>query len=464
MHEVLIRFSLRAGSAPTSAISDQDRFQFPLRWLARLRWQRKAVWYSSLFLSCCFPVLLSGCGVVAPEKGLTVTPATINFGSVSLGQSASAAVSLVNGGAAAVQVSQLNMTGQPFVILGVGTLPVTIPAGTSYSVQVQFNPTTAGTATGQMTVATNAVPNSTVAISLSGTGASAIAGSGSSPSAAVSALSCSSSSATGSGTDNCTVTLNTSAATGGFSVSLASNNAAVTVPATVPVPAGASTGAFTANLSAVSSTQSATLTASAGGTTTSFALRLNAAGAVLSANATTVAFGDVALSTPATQTVILTSTGTAPVMVNAAMLAGTGFSASGFTLPATLNPGQMVSLAVQFDPTTLGVATGQLTVTSNSSTGGATVISLNGTGTAAAYQVDLTWDAPASSSDPVAGYKVYRSTGNSTYQLLNSTADNAATYTDGDIQSGATYSYYVESVDARGNQSGPSNIYTATIP
>jgi fibronectin type 3 domain-containing protein len=77
----------------------------------------------------------------------------------------------------------------------------------------------------------------------------------------------------------------------------------------------------------------------------------------------------------------------------------------------------------------------------------------------------LTWAAPANSSDPVAGYNVYRATGNSsTYQLLNTSVDVPTTYTDGTIQSGNSYAYYVESVDSQGNQSALSNTFAVSIP
>lgn len=104
---------------------------------------------------------------------------------------------------------------------------------------------------------------------------------------------------------------------------------------------------------------------------------------VLSTNASSVAFGDVMVNTPATQSVTLTATGTAPVTIRAATLNGTGFRISGATFPLTLGPGQAVTPNVEFNPPTVGAATGQLTITSNSSTGGTTVVELSGAGVAA---------------------------------------------------------------------------------
>jgi hypothetical protein len=194
-------------------------------------------------------------------------------------------------------------------------------------------------------------------------------------------------------------------------------------------------------------------------------LTVNAGTSTLSINTTSVAFGNVVLNTPATQSVILSSTGTASVTVNSAVLTGTGFTMSGPTFPATLTPGQTATIDVEFDPTVTGAATGSLTITSTSSTGGTAAIPLTGTGIAASYAVDLSWDAPTSSADPVAGYNVYRSpSGSSTYQLLNSSVDTETTYVDSTVQDGESYDYIVESVDASGVESAPTSPVGVTIP
>jgi len=69
-----------------------------------------------------------------------------------------------------------------------------------------------------------------------------------------------------------------------------------------------------------------------------------------------VAFGNVAVGAPSMQPVILTSIGTMPVTVNSGTVTGTGFTLSGATFPLTVNPGQAVTLEVQFNPTAPGAA------------------------------------------------------------------------------------------------------------
>jgi len=184
---------------------------------------------------------------------------------------------------------------------------------------------------------------------------------------------------------------------------------------------------------------------------------------MLSINAASVGFGNVILNTATTQSVTLTSTGTAPVTVQTATLTGAGFSLSATTLPMTLNPGQALTLAVQFNPAATGAATGQLTIVSDSSIGATAVIRLSGTG--APHEVDLSWIAPSSSLDPIAGYNVYRAPGGTSgFQLLNSSDITETAYADSAVQSGQGYSYFVTSVDNSGTESVPSNTISVTIP
>ena len=331
--------------------------------------------------SCCLPFALSSCGgsiIVngASTGALVVSPNSVAFGSVQIGQAATTTVALLNNGSAPVQIAQLNLSGQHFSLVGSSSLPVTVAAGATYTLNVQFNPATAGTATGQLTIASDSATAATPVITLSGTGTT---GTGT---AALSALYCSSGAITGPGTDACTVTLTASAPSDGLTVNLSSSSSALTVPSTVTVPANATSAGFTATVAAVAAAQAVTMTASAGSVFKSFSLQLNAAVPALSINATSVAFGDVVVNTTATpQPVTLTSTGTVPVTISAAAVTGAGFAISGATFPMTLNPGQQATLSVEFDPTAVGAATGQLTITSNSSTNGTAVISLSGTGT-----------------------------------------------------------------------------------
>jgi hypothetical protein len=282
------------------------------------------------------------------------------------------------------------------------------------------------------------------------------------PPAALSALSCSIASITGSGSAPCSVTLNAPAAVG-LTIDLLSNNSAVALPETVKVPANANSVGFIAAISSVGSPQTAKLEASADGISKTISLQLNPGVRTLSIDASSVAFGNVEVNTPATQSVTLKSTGTAPVTISAATLTGASFTISTGTLPIALTPNESATLSLEFDPTVAGATTGRMTIASNSSTGSPAVISLSGTGTPP--YVELSWDAPSISSDPIAAYSVYRApAGSSSFQLLGSSADAQTAYIDTTVQSGQGYDYIVESVDDSGVESTPSNMISVTIP
>jgi hypothetical protein len=82
-------------------------------------------------------------GDVNPRAHLGISPASLNFGSVNVGSSASLKASLAasNG---PVTISSDRATSSEFAILGL-ELPVTIPAGKSIPVTIRFTPNGSGT-------------------------------------------------------------------------------------------------------------------------------------------------------------------------------------------------------------------------------------------------------------------------------------------------------------------------------
>lgn len=283
---------------------------------------------------------------------------------------------------------------------------------------------------------------------------------GASAAPSLSRVSCSSNAYSAPGTDACSIYL-TARTRSRIVVSLTSNNPAVTVPGAVTVRSEA-TG-FTASVSAVTTAQTATITAEAEGITATFNITVSPASSgtpALSINASSIGFGDVQVNTAAEQSLTLTSTGTAAATVTSANITGAGFSISRTTVPVTLNPGQAMTVQVGFDPASAGTFSGQLSFASNASV---PAVALNGAGTA--LSVDLSWTAPSSPNDPIAGYNVYRaSSGTTSFQRLNTSAETQTGYSDSSVQSGTSYEYYVTSVDSAGNESSPSTTTTVTIP
>jgi fibronectin type 3 domain-containing protein len=79
--------------------------------------------------------------------------------------------------------------------------------------------------------------------------------------------------------------------------------------------------------------------------------------------------------------------------------------------------------------------------------------------------VTLNWQPPAAPPGTVVGYNVYRTdAGSSKWVKINSDVVRSATYKDGTVQHGHSYSYYVRSVNAKGNESEPSKQWSVTVP
>jgi hypothetical protein len=342
----------------------------PFNFLQRFRTIQLSYFLAALVvLSGC--IALSGCGGLAPNssstgsssaESFTASPSTVAFGSVTVGSPATSHVSLVNSSSDPVVISQLTVSSKSFSYDGVGTLPYTLAANSTATLNVHFGPSTAGAASAQLDITSNSPGSPSTTVQMTGTGVAAA------PPVAVAGLTVSSS---------------------------------------------------------------------------------------------TVAFGNVAVGTTSTQSVTLTSSGTAAVIVSGATLSGTGFTMSGATFPLTLSAGQTATLSLQFDPATSGAATGNLTITSDASSNSTAIAALSGTGVPLA--VDLSWDAP---SDPaISGFNIYRATGSSSsFSRLNTSVTSPASYMDATVQDGITYQYYVTTVDSTGAESVPSNTTTVVTP
>ena len=109
-------------------------------------------------------IALGGTGV---QGNLTANPASINFGSLLVGASGSVSVTLTNSGTASVTISQASTSGTGFSIAGLAAQ--TLTAGQSTSFTAKFSPTAAGSATGSVSIVSNA-PGSPLVIALSGSG------------------------------------------------------------------------------------------------------------------------------------------------------------------------------------------------------------------------------------------------------------------------------------------------------
>jgi Abnormal spindle-like microcephaly-assoc'd, ASPM-SPD-2-Hydin len=132
---------------------------------------RRSYLFGLVFLAT---ALLAGCSLApapktaatSPSGQLSVTPGTVAFGSVAVGNSSSKKGSLTAAGAA-VTVSTVDASGEGYSLSGI-TFPVTVPAGQSVPFTVIFAPQTAGSAPGSLSFVSDA--SDTASAKLTGTG------------------------------------------------------------------------------------------------------------------------------------------------------------------------------------------------------------------------------------------------------------------------------------------------------
>jgi hypothetical protein len=118
-------------------------------------------------------ISLSGTGQTAGGAAtLTLGSATVAFGSVTLNTTSTQTVTLTSSGTSAVTISAATITGTGFSMTGL-TFPVTLNPGQTATLTLQFDPTTAGAATGTVTLSSNSSTGATSTIALTGTGAAA---------------------------------------------------------------------------------------------------------------------------------------------------------------------------------------------------------------------------------------------------------------------------------------------------
>ncbi len=109
---------------------------------------------------------LTGTGITPGQ--LTANPSSLNFANVQVGSSLTLMDSITNVGGASVAISQATVTGPGFTFSGLNP-PLTLNPGASVTFSVVFAPPSAGSASGTITVTSNA-SNPTLTISLPGTG------------------------------------------------------------------------------------------------------------------------------------------------------------------------------------------------------------------------------------------------------------------------------------------------------
>ncbi len=400
---------------------------------------------------------LTGTGVASGQ--VDVSPTTENFGSVTVGSQSNQTITLTNNTAATVNISQASVSGTGFKLSGI-TTPLALNASQSTTFTATFSPLTAGSASGSVTITSDA-PNPSLSLPLSGTGVTQGAVGASPTSLNFGTVTLGSKqvlSETVTNTGGSTLTVSQVGVSGtGFTVS------GISTPATLTAGQSATFSVTFTPLSAGSASGSVTVTST--GSNPSLTIPLTGTGSatagVLTATPSPIAVGSVVAGTSGTATGTLTASG-ANVTVTAASSNNSRFVISGLSLPVTLAPGASASFTVTFSPIVAGADAATLTFTSNAQPS-TTTDTANGTGTAApVHSVSLSWNASTSSG--VTGYNIYRAiytTSCGSYSKINGTTlDTLTTYTDSAVTDGTNYCYATTAMNSSNQESGYSNIVT----
>jgi HYDIN/CFA65/VesB-like, Ig-like domain/Abnormal spindle-like microcephaly-assoc'd, ASPM-SPD-2-Hydin len=399
---------------------------------------------------------LSGTGVSAGN--LAANPGSIPFGNVTVGSSQNQSITVTNGGNATVTINQVTASGVGFSVSGI-SVPMTLNAGQNITLTATFTAGTAGTASGNMAIASTA-PNPTLNIPLSATGVTAGLLAASPTSVAFGNVQ------VGSTQSQTEILRNTGGSTLRILTANVSGTGFSTTGLTVPTNLNAGQS-LTFNLTftpATSGAVSGSLAFTTDGAFPNVNVSLSGTGTTpgqLTAAPATVNFGNVNVGATQNQSGTLTGAG-AGVTISAVSSSNPEFAVTGLSLPLTLAVGQSVPFTYTFTPQASGASSGTITFAANASNAPITA-SLSGTGTPPPqHSVSLAWTA---STSTVAGYNVYRGTqSGGPYAIINGSTETSTSYTDNSVQAGHTYYYVVTAVDGSGNESVNSNQAQAVVP
>jgi hypothetical protein len=317
-------------------------------------------------------VALTGTGT---EPALTMSPGTVEFGNIKVGQTGIQAVELMNSGNVDLVLNVAQISGSGFGMNGL-SLPATIAAGKAVSFNVQFTPPSSQGVTGSIKFVDN-TPHSSHTLNLAGTGTAANATLDATPGT----VSFGNVGVGGNGSQS--ITLTNSGATAIAILQATASGTGFSINGLSPMTLNAGkTTSFTAKFApttAGSAAGAVTITSNATNPILTVALAGVGTQPHLNANPSALSFGSLAVGGSASVSVMLTNAGSGSVAISSGSASGAGFSMSGLSA-TTLNSGESTSFTVKFAPTVAGAATGSASITSNAP-GSPLAIPLSGSGT-----------------------------------------------------------------------------------
>ena len=320
----------------------------------------------------------------ATGPSIEISPSTVSFGDLAVGQSATKTVTVTNDGTGVLTVSAISVTGTGFSASG-PKLPMSLSAGQSTSISAVFKPTAGNAETGTITITSNAEGSpSRIALSGTGTTTSATELTATPTSIAFGSVAVGSEATqtiklenTGSGA----IAISKVAFSGtGISVS------GVTAPMTLDGGKSASLTVTYKPTSPTTLTGSVTVTSNASDSSMVIGINGTATSSTLAATPSSFSFGSVVVGSDTTQTIRLQNIGTSEVKISSLTPSVANVTISGITLPANLAPGTSATLTAAYKPTAAGGVSGKITVTSTA-VGSPTIIDLSGTAAAASIQL-----------------------------------------------------------------------------
>ena len=358
---------------------------------------------------------------LTPGPFVALSPSSYNFGNQAVGTTSSAApITLTNTGNATLNITSVTIAGtNSGDFTQTNNCGPTVAAGASCTLSVTFTPTVVGAETGVVTITDNASP-ATQTVSLTGTGVATQMVSLSPASltfpAQLVGTSSSAQSVTLSNTGSAALSITSITTSGDFSQtntcgsSLAASASCTLSVTFKPTATGTRTGAVTITDNAKPATQSVSLT----GTGTA---------PVVSLSPTSLTFAAQAVGTSSSaQSVSLSNTGSATLSITSITVSG-DFSQTN-TCGTSLAASASCTLSVTFKPTATGTRTGVVTITDNASPATQTV-SLTGTGVDAPVvslsPASLTFPAQQVGTSSKAQLVTLKNTGSATLRITRIT-------------------------------------------
>lgn len=387
------------------------------------------------------------------SQQLQSSPNRLAFGSVGINQSLTQTVTLTNTGSTSISISAVTDNSTSFSTSGL-TLPATLAAGQSASLNITFLPTTSGSYAAAVTV-TSTASNSSLQIGVGGYGVSNDPLTGSPASLSFGQVN------VGSNSVLPVVVSSPSSRVVLTAYQVAGSGYTVSGPALpVTIRRGQSITLNVTFAPSASGTSNGSIFLPGPGLT----IPVTGSGASstagqLAVSPSSLAFGNVNVGSTSTLASTITASGSS-VTVSSASSSNSQFAVSGVTLPITLAAGQSAQFNVTYTPNASGALSATVTLGSNASNSTSTE-SLSGTGVTQTYSVNLSWNASTSS---VSGYNVYRGTVSGVYTKINSSLDPSTSYTDPTAAGGTTYYYAATAVNSSGQESSYSSPITVVIP